>query len=96
MPNTPPLLRLRNVRLFEQITNSDGYVDVRDIKSIGCLDGKGGIRLPTVHGYEECHTTPITTTNNEEKEEDSMHEQEEEEDDVGGEEVMPWQRIVPP
>lgn len=65
-------------RLFEQIANSDGYVDVRDIYSIHCLDGKGGIRRPSGDGRNDKKGTP--------KEESAADEFEDIFNDIGGEE----------
>ncbi|PWN36860.1 uncharacterized protein FA14DRAFT_7455 [Meira miltonrushii] len=65
-------------RLFEQIANSDGYVDVRDIYSIYCLDGKGGVRRPSADGKNDKKGTP--------KEEPAADEFEDIFHDIGGEE----------
>lgn len=65
-------------RLFEQIANSDGYVDVRDIYSIHALDGRGGIRRPNADGRD--------TNKSATKENHSSDEFEDVFDDIGGEE----------
>lgn len=82
-------------RQFEQVSNADGYVDVRDIILIRSLDGKGPIRRPSLDERNEgkdangkAFNGDAQAAEGEDEESDREGEEEEEEEDLGGEEGL--------
>ena len=76
-------------RQFEQINNSDGYVDVRDIVLISSLDGKGPTGRPSRDAHHDDSKGKGRDVNGDAKwEEEEKGGEEGEEEDLGGEEGL--------